>query len=125
LAVVGLSIITLGIYYLVWYYKVNRELCDYGEAHQVDLGMSALTSLIAITLGGFLIVPPFVSLFHTGKRVMGAQRIAGVRGASAALFLLVGLIPLIGWLIATPYLQSQLNKVWRAVPGLGLRDGLV
>ena len=32
LAVIGLTIITLGIYGIVWYYKVNKELADIGEA---------------------------------------------------------------------------------------------
>ena len=51
-----LILVTLGIYYLVWYYKTNRELVDYG------VGDSPGLSLVAITLGGFLIVPPFATI---------------------------------------------------------------
>ena len=35
-----LAVITLSIYYFFWYYWVNREMADYGETHQTDIGMS-------------------------------------------------------------------------------------
>jgi Domain of unknown function (DUF4234) len=39
------SLITIGIYYLFWYYFVNREMADYGEANKIDIGHSAGMSL--------------------------------------------------------------------------------
>ena len=33
LGVVALTFVTLGIYFWFWYYYVNRELKDFGEAH--------------------------------------------------------------------------------------------
>ncbi len=53
-AVAGLSFITFGIYYLVWYFKINREMADWGEQNKVDIGTSPGMSVIAITLGAFL-----------------------------------------------------------------------
>ncbi len=48
-----LSIVTLGIYYLVWYYKVNKEMRrTYGI--DVDPAMA----VVAITIGALIIVPP-------------------------------------------------------------------
>ena len=41
-----LPIITLGIYHLVWWYRVNRELRDYGEAKGIDLGQNPTNSLL-------------------------------------------------------------------------------
>jgi len=111
-----LTFVTLGIYGCVWYYQVNREMCDYGEAHQRDLGQSAATSLIALLFGPFLFgIPTLVSFFHTGKRVMGAQSLADLRGMSAAGFLLMHFIPLVGSLVSMVYLQSNLNRVWERV----------
>src|ERR1700733_14670294 len=49
-AVGGLSLITLGIYYLFWYFYVNREMSDWGEEHKTDIGLSPGTSLVAITI---------------------------------------------------------------------------
>lgn len=47
-------LITLGIYHLVWYYKVNREAQDFDQRIEVNPAMAVL----AITLGWLVIVPP-------------------------------------------------------------------
>src|ERR671919_92189 len=58
-----LAIVTLGIYYLVWYYKINRELRDYGRAvGAAGTGDSPLTSLLAVSIGWLILVPPLVSI---------------------------------------------------------------
>ena len=79
LAVFGLVFLTLGIYYFVWYYKVNRELRDLGRAvgEEDRLGRSPLTSLVAVTVGWLIIVPPFVSFYRTFQRVEAAQEVSG------------------------------------------------
>jgi hypothetical protein len=38
-----LPIVTLGIYHLVWWYRVNRELRDFGRARGYDLGRTRRT----------------------------------------------------------------------------------
>ena len=68
-----LSIVTFGIYYLVWYYKVNRELRD---AARIDV--SPVVALLAVSIGWFIIVPPFVSWYRTFERIQSAQRRAGL-----------------------------------------------
>src|SRR3954453_11906898 len=75
-----LVLVTLGIYYLVWYYKVNRELRDLGRAtgEPERLGTSPLTSLPAVTIGLLLVVPPFVSWYGTFRRIRAAQEVSGV-----------------------------------------------
>jgi hypothetical protein len=109
----GLTLITLGIYYLFWYYFVNREMSDWGEEHQTDIGQSPGTSVAAITIGGLVIIPPFVSIFRTGQRMQLAQRVGGVHGGSAPLFFFLSIIPIVS-LLAPAYLQSELNKVWES-----------
>ena len=49
-----LSILTLGVYSVVWYYKVNREMRDYGSAvGDNDLaGSKPRQSVFAVTIGG-------------------------------------------------------------------------
>ena len=72
----GLPIITLGIYRFVWYHKVNDEARRYLRDDSIRPGISVL----AITLGLLLLVPPFVSIYRTGERVRRMQENAGVEG---------------------------------------------
>ena len=88
LGVVGLSIITLGIYYVFWWYSINREMRDFGRARNVDLGQSPGNSVLAITLGAFIIVPAIGPIIFV---------------------LLLLLAPVGIW-----YAQNELNKAWTA-----------
>jgi len=103
-------LLTLGIYYLVWYYKINRELRD---ASGIDV--SPLVALVAITLGWIIFVPPFVSWYRTFERIVEAQRRAGVTTeASPVLGFILYVIAVFFLPIEVIYAQDELNKVWRA-----------
>jgi hypothetical protein len=103
-----LALVTLGIYYLVWYYKINRELRDYG------IGTSPLTSLLAITIGGLIIVPPFVSMWNTLGRIQEAERKAGSETRlSRGLGFILYFVALIFLPFEIPYIQEHLNNVWK------------
>jgi hypothetical protein len=56
-------LVTLGIYHLVWWYKINREARDL----DVDIVVSPAVSVVAITIGALIIVPPWVSVYKTGS----------------------------------------------------------
>lgn len=104
-----LTIVTLWLYYLVWYYKINREMRDFG----VDVSPGG--ALLAITLGGFLIVPPFVSTWRTFKRIRQLQQKAGleephINHVTGFVLYLFGLVLLP---FETVYAQLHLNRVWR------------
>jgi len=117
LGVLGLTLITLGIYFFFWWYFINREMRDLGKARGVDLGESPGQSVLAISLGALIIVPAIVTEWRTSGRVQRAQEAVGVeRPASGpVIFVLLFLISPVGiW-----YMQSELNKVWRAQPGGG------
>ncbi len=113
-----LPIITLGIYHIVWWYRINRELRDYGRAKGYDLGQSPANSALALFPGGLIIVPALISYWRGTKRVQGAARLGGQEPPS-------GWIALILYVIIAPafsaYLQISLNDLWRseaeALPG--------
>src|SRR5215208_6071155 len=78
LGVVGLSLITLGIYYFFWWYFINREMRDLGRARNTDLGQNPGNSVLAITLGALIVVPAIVTMWTTSDRVERAQEVAGI-----------------------------------------------
>jgi hypothetical protein len=118
LAVALLSFVTLGIYHVVWWYKINRELCDFGEARDRDLGHSPALSTLALFPGFIVLIPPLVTAWRGTGRVKQATRMAGreplIGWVALILYIFIG----IGWIA---YLQSELNKVWHteaiALPG--------
>ena len=70
LGVIGLSIITIGIYYFFWYYKVNKEMAEIGQARGTEeCGTNPGNSLLALIPGFLIIVPPYVSTYKSCKRL--------------------------------------------------------
>jgi hypothetical protein len=115
LGVVGLSIITIGVYYVFWWYFINREMRDFGRARGTDLGQNPGNSVLALTLGALVIVPAIVTLWRTCDRIQRTEEVAGVdRPASGPIiFILLLLIGPVGiW-----YAQNELNKAWQAQAG--------
>src|SRR3954466_8891739 len=98
LGVVGLSIITIGIYYAFWWYYVNREMRDLGRARGVDLGENPVNSVLAVTPGWIIIVPAIVSMWRTSDRILRAQETAGVPNTASGpiVFILLFLIGPVG-----------------------------
>jgi len=108
LGVLGLSFITIGIYWLYWYYTVNDEIRRYEKDDSVRPGIA----LLAITLGWIIIVPPFISMYNTSKHIVRMEERAGVTQVLSPALNVVLLI-VVG--IATGlYSQEHLNKVWDA-----------
>jgi hypothetical protein len=126
-AVFFLSIVTLGIYYLVWYYKVNREIRDFGAAvsrRTMDPRVAERTAVspggavVAITLGAFLIIPPFVSTWRTGRRIRAAQEAVDLPDPmSVGMFFVLYLLALVFLPFEITYAQANLNRLWHHVEG--------
>jgi Domain of unknown function (DUF4234) len=116
LGVVGLTIITFGVYFFIWYYKTNKEMAAMGRARGTDeLGTSPGTSLIAVLFGWILLfIPPLVSEYRTCDRLNKAEAQVGLQGMEAGLLFLL-------WIFLGPVghyiFQSNLNKVLQAQAG--------
>jgi hypothetical protein len=110
-AVALLPFVTLGIYHLVWWYRINREMRDFGAARGYDLGQSPTSSLLALFPGSIIIVPALVSYWRGTKRVQGTARVAHTEPVN-------GWIALILYIVLAPaywaYLQVSLNSAWLA-----------
>jgi hypothetical protein len=103
---IGLPLITLGIYYFVWWYKINSEAKRFLNDDSIKPGISVL----AMTLGAVIIVPPFVSIYRTTERVARMQQRAGMPGAGANPWISILLAFVVS--LNRLYLQSELNRIW-------------
>jgi hypothetical protein len=123
--VVLFFLLTLGflVYPQVWYYRINRELRDYGVVYKNEYlaKTKPWLSVLATTLGVLLIVPPFVSWWRTTARIRRAQEIAQEPLISgwliAGLYVAMLFIGFVGLAIPA-YVQSQLNGIWKKYPAL-------
>ena len=108
LGVLGLSFLTLGVYFFVWYYKINDEL----RRAQNDEGISPMRSLMAMIFGWLIIVPPFIAMYNTAKHVQGLETRRGV-GQTVEPALTVVLMFLFSFGNGI-YIQEHLNRAWGA-----------
>ncbi|MBS1678364.1 MAG: DUF4234 domain-containing protein [Actinobacteria bacterium] len=108
-AVALLPFVTLGIYHLVWWYRINKEMKAYGESLGYDLGRNPTNSLLALFPGGLIVVPALISYWRGTVRVQGTEALADREPIN-------GWLVLILWALIQPamwaYLQVSLNNVW-------------
>jgi hypothetical protein len=108
LGVLGLSLITLGVYFFVWYYKINVELKNIEK----DETINPTRSLMAMIFGWLIIVPPFIAMYNTAKHVQTLETRLGIgQTVEPALALVLMLLFAFGNGI---YLQEHLNRGWDA-----------
>lgn len=97
----GLTLITLGIYQLYWYYKVNAEVRDYDRSIEVEPGLSVLALFVPIV--------GFVSIVRCAGRIARAQSSSGASGRCSGGLGFLLLFVFGTWVV---YYQGQLNEVW-------------
>ena len=98
-----LSIITFGIYFLVWYYKSNEELKTVsGE----DYASLLWTLLFILPLIGLISVWKFAKHIETVEKKKG---MAQPRGAIVTFLMMA--IPLVN-IIGLVLTQAEINKIW-------------
>jgi hypothetical protein len=127
-------------YWLFWYYAINREMRHFGR-QRGDARLANVkpaVSVLAVTLGWFVVVPPLVSQWRTVLRIDASERVAGARSTGTPLIvsLLIGsflvswaglivehgaaalalsVIGVAGTIAATVLMQQRLTRLWTAV----------
>jgi Domain of unknown function (DUF4234) len=121
-AVAALSVVTIGIYFLYWWYQVNREMVDLGRARDAEgLGDNPTLSLLAMFPGGLIIIPPYFSLYNGVQRIKRAQGVGlgysedqTINGWIVLALIVGSFFVGVTGLVVPAYIQSELNKVWQA-----------
>ena len=106
IAVFALSVVTLGLYWLFWYYRANDDIRMYLRNYSIRplvstlaiVGLFAAAPLVLVAIvaeswwllavaAQLLVLVGWVGFLHTGRRVITAQEQAGVEPSSAGLAL--------------------------------------
>jgi len=100
-----LSTLTLGVYYLVWYVRLNKEIARVA-------GVDVTVGTVGLWLSQCVPIASWVSLAHTAQRLRTALDRAGAEpSVSAARTVMASL-----WFWShTRYLQRRANELWRAL----------
>jgi hypothetical protein len=102
-AVWWLSGLTVGVYYLIWYVRVNKELA---RAAGADIAVSTF----GLWASQCLPVVCWVSLAHTARRLGAAQQHAGMTPTVSSLTAVTSSL----WFGShTRYLQRRANRLWQ------------
>jgi ACR3 family arsenite efflux pump ArsB len=111
LGVLGLMLITLGIYFLYWYWKINDEL----RTFEHDESISPTRSLMAMLFGWILIVPPFIAMYNTALHVRGIEERTAIQPVLEPALVIV--IMLVFGFVNGVYVQEHLNRIWDRAAG--------
>ena len=106
--------ITLGIYHLVWYYKIHKEMAEFDRRRAVPVAGPMLILLFL----SWTLIAPLISYYNCGNRIAATQRSAGLQPTCSPV---VGLLlMLFAFGSGTVYYQYELNRVvdvYQAEPG--------
>ena len=97
-----LSFITFGIYYLVWYVKLNKEIAR-------AAGPDVQVETFGLWFSQCVPIAYWISLAHTTERLNTAQHRNGTAPTTSAGMAILGTF----WFISqTRYLQRRANALW-------------
>ena len=126
--VVTLTIVTFGFYNWYWYYKINRELRDFGRVYKLERlqDTNPWLSLLAVTIGGILIIPAIVSWYRCTKRIQDMQAVVNqppISGWALGISYVAGWFVVFSWPVIPWLVQDACNGVYRLFQGLDPHAG--
>jgi hypothetical protein len=96
---------------LPWWYRVNRELRDLDQLYDAHkFSRRPVWSLLMMTIGWVVLLPPFISIFRLGRCVQIAQARAGHQVTLRSPWILVP--ELLFFPVLCAHLQHELNAIW-------------
>lgn len=97
-------LLTLGIYHLVWYYKIHKEMAEFDRRRAIPVAGPMLVLLFL----SWTFIAPLVSYYNTGNRIRNAQRAAGLHASCSPG---IGMVLMLVFGVGILYYQIELNKV--------------
>jgi len=117
-APIFLPILTLGIYSLVWVFKLLREARDYADNRNGIQITSPGLAVFLFFVPGINIIWAIMMLFKLPGLVTKMRKADGIAphlAGSAGAIGWIGLIPVLGSLLWVILTQSAMNDFWRSL----------
>ncbi|HEX8648332.1 MAG TPA: hypothetical protein VF715_15675 [Thermoleophilaceae bacterium] len=92
-------------YNVYWFHRASKEMQEWSGG-RIDYNAGA--TIAALTIGAFVLIPPFVAIFSFGGRVRRAQELAGVEPRASGIGFF-GRLFLLGY--GYKWIQDQLNEL--------------
>jgi Domain of unknown function (DUF4234) len=96
--------LTLGIYHLVWYFKIHKEMAEFDRRRAVPVAGPMLVLLFL----SWTFIAPMVSYYNCGTRIRNAQRAAGLPATCSPAG---GMFLMLVFGVGVLYYQVELNKI--------------
>jgi hypothetical protein len=96
--------LTLGIYHLVWYYKIHKEMAEFDRRRSVPVAGPMLVLLFL----SWTFIAPMVSYYNCGTRIRNAQRSAGLPQTCSPV---AGMLLMLVFGVGVLYYQLELDKI--------------
>jgi hypothetical protein len=110
----ALNLLTFGISGFVYWNRINIELRDYSAAVGRPFRNDPNRSVLALFVGSLVLIPYFVTVATTARRVSDLQLIArSTRGREPVSETVAVLLSILGGAHMV-YLQRSLNEIWDA-----------
>jgi hypothetical protein len=97
--------IFIPFYNVYWFHRASKEMQQWSGG-RIDYNAGA--TIAALTIGAFVLIPPFVAIFSFGGRVRRAQELAGVEPRASGIGFF-GRLFLLGY--GYKWIQDQLNEL--------------
>jgi Domain of unknown function (DUF4234) len=109
-----LTLVTLLVYWFVWYYKINDEARRYLRDQSVKPWVAVLAIFPGLLL---LLVPLLISVYRTGQRIERMERQAGIakriRPVWGSVFSFAAILAPLFFGATVFYYQPHLNAIWK------------
>ena len=105
--VIGLSIITLGIYFLYWQYATFKEMKDH-SGQGIGGGLGLVIAIFISIVNSFILPSEVANLYKARGQ---EPPVSGLTGFWV-------LLPLVGFIVWVVKVQGRLNEYWEATPPL-------
>ncbi len=108
-----LNLVTCGIFSIVHFYLMGREINDHLRREELSPGLDVLLLFLTCGLWAFVMAYKYPRAFYEMERAEGVAEAKDISGLCLALMVASLVLPIFLCLLPDLLLQDAMNKHWR------------